>query len=369
LLIGLAGSTTFYGLFGLATLWRSLLGMFIARLGAGIACATISTATAYIADVTPREKRARGMALIGAAFGLGFTFGPLLAALALWASKDPGTSPMPGFLASALSAMALLLACFRLPESLSRQSAGRAIHHLDLSSLRMSLRVPSIPLLLGVSFLGVFALSNLESTLALAIDVVSRGITPQSAHYEPKVTTDLLVMFASIGLIQSIVQGGIVRQLAKRLSEAVLAVTGSALAITGFVLVALDLAAGSRWGGKWGLLGGAAVTISGIGFLGPAMQSLISRRSDPSKQGGIMGLGDSISTLARICGMSCGILLFYQGIVLPYWTAAAMMGGALSLVLAAVRRGRDFEGPQVDSPIPDDETITNVEIQLSKLPA
>jgi MFS family permease len=367
LLIGLAGSTTFYGLFGLATLWRSLLGMFVARIGAGIACATISTAQAYIADVTPREKRARGMALVGAAFGLGFTFGPLLAALALWVSKDPGTSPIPGFVASALSATALLLACFRLPESLSPQSAGRALHHVDFSSLRAALRVPSIPLLLVISFLGVFALANLESTLALTIDHLLEGATRLSAHYEPKVTPQLLLVFAAIGLIQSIVQGGIVRKLAKHLSEAVLAATGGSLAITGFILVAL--VCGSHRGGIWGLLGGVAVTVSGIGFLAPSMQSLISRRSDPSKQGGIMGLGDSISTLARICGMSCGIILFYKKADLPFWTAAVMMSGALCLVLAAVRRGKDFEGPRIESPIPDDETTANDEIQMTKLPA
>ncbi len=352
LLVGLAGSTMFYALFGLATLWRSLVWMFIARIGAGIACATISTAQAYIADVTPREKRARGMALIGAAFGLGFTFGPLLAACALWVSKDPGTSPMPGFVASALSATALLLACFRLPESLSPQSAGRALHHFDISSLRSALRVPSVPLLLVISFLGVFALANLESTLALTIASLLGGPTPHSLHHQPKVTPELLLVFASIGLIQSIVQGGVVRKLAQFLSEAVLAVTGGSLAFTGFILIAL--VAGSRWGGIWGLLGALAVTVSGIGFLAPSMQSLISRRSDPSKQGGIMGLGDSISTLARICGMSCGIILFDKKPDLPFWTAAVMMSGALCLVLIAVRRGKDFEGPRVESPIPDD---------------
>src|SRR5688572_24308754 len=80
LIIGLAGSTLFYGLFGLATAWQSLTGLFAARIGAGIAGATIATAQAYIADVTTKERRARGMALIGAAFALGFTLGPMLGA-------------------------------------------------------------------------------------------------------------------------------------------------------------------------------------------------------------------------------------------------------------------------------------------------
>ena len=83
LMVGLAGSVVFYSLFGIATVYRSLPLLFVSRIGAGIAGATISTAQAYIADATSLENRAKGMALIGAAFGLGFTFGPLFGSLAL----------------------------------------------------------------------------------------------------------------------------------------------------------------------------------------------------------------------------------------------------------------------------------------------
>ncbi len=83
LLIGLAGSTVFYTLFGLATVWRSLTWLFVARIGAGIAGATISTAQAYIADSTSTANRTKGMALIGAAFALGFTLGPVIGAVSL----------------------------------------------------------------------------------------------------------------------------------------------------------------------------------------------------------------------------------------------------------------------------------------------
>ena len=119
LIVGLLGSVVFYALFGVASIQKSLLLLFVARIGAGIAGATISTAQAYIADTTTPQTRARGMALIGAAFGLGFTFGPLLAAAAILGSgKEVSNSPWPGFVASGLSAVALLLAIFRLPESL-----------------------------------------------------------------------------------------------------------------------------------------------------------------------------------------------------------------------------------------------------------
>ena len=125
LMIGLAGSVLFYTLFGLATVWKSLAGLFISRIGAGIAGATIPTTQAYIADTTSLEGRAKGMALIGAAFGVGFTFGPLFGYLALPSGEgDPG--PGPGFAAAVLSAVALGLAYFKLPESLSAKSTSAA---------------------------------------------------------------------------------------------------------------------------------------------------------------------------------------------------------------------------------------------------
>src|SRR6476659_888059 len=130
LMVGLLGSVVFYALFGVASIYRSLLLLLVARIGAGIAGATISTAQAYIADTTTPQTRARGMALIGAAFGLGFTFGPLLAAAAILSSgTNVSNSPWPGFVASGLSAVALLLAIFRLPESLK---PGHSKMHLGI---------------------------------------------------------------------------------------------------------------------------------------------------------------------------------------------------------------------------------------------
>src|SRR4029450_9485429 len=113
ILVGLLASGIFYFLFGLATVWQSLTWLFAARIGAGIAAGTIPTAQAYIADVTTVAKRAKGMALIGIAFGLGFTFGPLIGYAALVFSKSEteiATSPWPGYAAATLSGVACLLA-------------------------------------------------------------------------------------------------------------------------------------------------------------------------------------------------------------------------------------------------------------------
>ncbi|HUG71475.1 MAG TPA: MFS transporter, partial [Pirellulaceae bacterium] len=141
LMIGLAGSVVFYFLFGIATIWKSLPLLFVARIGAGIAGATISTAQAYIADTTSLENRAKGMALIGMGFGLGFTFGPLLGFLAV-PSQDAEPGPWPGYAAAILSAIALGLAAFLLPESkhANSETAGKKI--FDANAFRVAMSVP-----------------------------------------------------------------------------------------------------------------------------------------------------------------------------------------------------------------------------------
>ncbi|HVJ82424.1 MAG TPA: MFS transporter, partial [Planctomycetia bacterium] len=170
LLLGLAGSTLFYALFAYGTYVGSLPLLFLSRIGAGIAGATIGTAHAYIADVTPPEKRTGGMALVGAAFGIGFTFGPLLGALALinQPSDSPTVSHWPGVWAAGLSFAALVLALFRLPES--RQPGGPArARKLSAENLRHVLATPLIPALILAFFAATLAFSQFESTLSLVL--------------------------------------------------------------------------------------------------------------------------------------------------------------------------------------------------------
>lgn len=353
LLLSLAGSTTFYFIFGLASAWHSLVWMFVARIGAGIAGATIPTAQAYIADVTVPERRARGMALIGAAFGLGFTLGPLIGAAAIFISRDVGVSPWPGYAAAILSAMALLFAVFKLPESMKISTGSEERKRFDLRSLLDALSVPSIAVLLVVVFFSVFALANFEGTISLAIrdTVASRGtgaaataasaVAKAGEEADPwMVTVRVFLVFAYIGIIQCLVQGVLVRKLADRVSEAALAFTGVVLSIAGFILLAVMAESGNRSIPL--LMVAAAVEVSGIAFVFPAVQALISRRTDPAEQGGILGAGESISSIARITGVFFGVWLYTAWPSVPYWAAAGMMAIVFLLVLAAVRTGGDF---------------------------
>ena len=124
---------------------RVWIGLFVARIGAGISGATISTAQAYIADSTTTENRTKGMALIGAAFGLGFTFGPLLAAAALISTdNNVAQSPWPGYVAAAISGCAFVFAFFKLPESKTADSQSTHKRLFDFAHSEKRWRFPRL---------------------------------------------------------------------------------------------------------------------------------------------------------------------------------------------------------------------------------
>ncbi len=339
LMVGLGGSVVFYTMFGIATIFKSLPLLFVSRIGAGIAGATISTAQAYIADATSLENRAKGMALVGAAFGLGFTFGPLFGFLAVPSgSGDPG--PGPGYAAAALSAVALALAYFKLPESLKPGNEAAERRWFNPTALREALSVPSIGLLLLAIFVCIFSFANFESTLSLMVSAKDGGYA-----FDFK---QVCLTFAFIGFILTLVQGGVVRRLSGRISESVMAITGTLIEIAGFAL----LARATTHASLGLLLCGLAVVVSGFAFITPSLNSLLSRWSDPTKQGGILGIGQSIASLARILGPMVGVPLFenralaetlgVQSAELPMFLATSLMALGLLLVVVASRRGRDW---------------------------
>jgi DHA1 family tetracycline resistance protein-like MFS transporter len=327
LIIGLLGSTIFYTLFGLASAWHSLTWLFITRIGAGIAGATISTAQAYIADTTTLQTRARGMALIGAAFGLGFTFGPLIGAFSL-PSANAVASPWPGYAAGILSGIALLLAIVLLPESL--QPGRRTEHHdwLDLGSFGEALSTPTIPAILLVSFISVVSFGGFETTLSLLLK--GPGFNLELRH--------VFYYFAYIGLTLTLAQGVLVRRLATRVSERSMATAGAVVSLVGFGLLVLASSAGSLPL----LLVASAVEVTGFALMTPSLQALISRRSDPAKQGRILGISQSVSALARILGPLFAIPLFKAATSYPYLAAIGLMLVALVTLTLGVRGGGDY---------------------------
>jgi DHA1 family tetracycline resistance protein-like MFS transporter len=339
LIVGLIGSVGFYLLFGLATVWQSLAWLFVARIGAGIAGATIPAAQAYIADVTTLANRARGMAMIGAAFGMGFTFGPLLGAAALLFSDDLSASPWPGYAAAALSCVALLMAIFLLPESLRPGSHSVGHRVLDLRAWRDAFQTPSVPALLAAAFASLVSFASFETTISLLLN--AEDLPFRFKFHE------VLLFYAFIGFTLSLAQGVLVRRLAPRVGEVALCLAGGIVTIAGFAL----LVAGTSSGQLWLLMVASAVEVTGFSLMTPSLQSLISRRSHPAKQGGILGVSQSTSSLARVAGPLIAVPLFFRSAVLPYAAAIAIMAVSILIFALFARRGTDHAAGAAVEPV------------------
>jgi len=333
LLAGLAGSVGFYALFGVASIVESLPLMFLSRIGAGICGATIATAQAYIADATGVHDRAKGMALIGAAFGAGFTFGPILGSIALpRAQVAPGQleplNALPGFLASGLSLIAFVLAFWKLPESLRAGVSATRHRWINLRALRAALSVPSVRALLALFFLSTFAIAQMEATLARLTDAVFH-LNDRHNFY----------VFTYLGLSLVIMQGVVVRRLAPRVGEPRLILAGMVLMAAGLELLSVS----TRYASLAGLIIVIPLTISGFSFVTPSVHALISRRSDPGRQGEILGVNQSAAAMARIIGPFLGNVLFGVGPRVVYDVSAVLLIPALLLAALSVHAGSDWQ--------------------------
>jgi MFS family permease len=346
LLLGLAGSFVFYTLFGIASevaefgsLQFAVVLLFVARLGAGVAGATISTAQAVIADTTTPDKRSRGMALIGAAFGIGFTFGPLLG----FASLFVPLKGAPGFAAAAFSLLALLLAVRLLPETLRTGSPHLRRRWLDVHGLLTTLRTPTIGLLVLTFFLATFAFGGLESTLALVNKLLLNPELDPHAQLSTEAAKSTesknFLVFAYVGFVLMLTQGLFYRRLVQRVGEVPFMRLGTALMCLGMAGAAAILLWRDTTQSQPFLLTISLLdmTVAVIGFacLTPSVQALISRRADPSRQGEVLGVNQSASALARILGPMIGLSLFdlTENHILPYTVGAALLFVVLLLTL------------------------------------
>lgn len=308
ILIGLCGSTLSYVGFALAESYGMLL---TTRIFAGVFAATISAAQAYIADTTAPEDRARGMGLIGAAFGLGFMLGPPLGGIA---AVKIGL-PAPGWIAASLCGMNALLALVRLPESLEPRFRKRApiANYLPFSRERFRAvrRHPYLWILLAQFFLVVFAFSNLEQTFSLLFQE-KFGFETGDAGYR----TGLILMFASA--VGALIQGKLIRGWVARFGEFNLLVAGFFFNWVGMML----FPAGPTFASYYLLM--LPITI-GQALINPTLNSLISKSAGPQEQGLVLGMSQGVGSLARAVGPFAGLSAFALFYGLPSAIGATSM--------------------------------------------
>lgn len=306
LLIGLAGSAAAYLAFGLA---GSLAALFLSRMISGATGGTVNVAQAYLADITPPERRSHAMGLIGAAFGLGFTIGPALGGIAsLWGDHGPG------LLAFAITGVNLVLAWLRLPETEVRRRPNYRPLPLEWRQL--------------ASPFGVMLCTTLAFT---AIYVAFPLFCQQVLGYDRRRVSALFVV---IGVITIIVQGRLVGRLAPRFGERALMIVGSLTLAAGFgaiPLSALPTAAGGR---AAAIVAAVALLTTGFCLVGPSLAGLVSRSTDAASQGRALGALQSVGAMARIVGPPvAGVLAQLAGPATPFYGAAvaALTGGAISV--------------------------------------
>ncbi len=263
--------------FGLA---GSLAMLFVARLIAGVSSATIGVAQAYIADSTTAENRAKGMGIIGAAFGLGFVFGPALGGL-----LAPFGHGVPAFAAAGLALLNGAFAIAMLPESLPAERLGERVQRgLSPARLAQAATIAGMPPLMAIYFLTIFAFATMEATFPLLTLSLFQFSEVQNGW-----------IFAYIGILIVILQGGLVGRLAKRFGE-------KKLVIAGALLLAVGLA-GLPFSTSVPVLMIILVPLAaGNGLANPSLTALISLTASRDAQGQTLGVAQSLASLGRVLG-------------------------------------------------------------------
>lgn len=331
MLLSTFGGMLAYVWFGLA---GSLAALFLSRLMAGVMGGNLGAAQAYIADVTTAEKRASGMALIGAAFGIGFVLGPAIATGLIHPSFADFFTGLgwtqvgdllreyrfeaTGFFAAAMSLGSFLMVWFFLPETVDTSNATQvdrprrpsplsATFWRNLARSEGILNTRAFRLLIVSGFL----LSFLQSTLFGAFPLYCEQVFGMSAE-------EVGIQFFYVGLITIVIQGGFIRVLTRYFKEEHLFVVGNLFTVAGFMLIGFASAVVMMT--VW-----LALMSVGMSLNGPTIASLISKQVDPSQTGALLGTYQSISGMGRVVGPTWGGFLFVFAPSLPFWLTGCIV--------------------------------------------
>lgn len=331
---------------------NALWMVFFARFLDGLTGANLPTVQAAISDSTTPKTRSQGLGLIGAAFGLGFIFGPALSGVALAATNNNYSAP--AFMAAGFALLSVLLTTFVFKETLPPEKRGQNTTNNRAFSLRRmaeGVREPSTGILLILSFVLQFVFGAFQVMFAPFI-LIKLGLS----------STGSAVAFVFIGLILVIVQAGLIRPLTERFGE-------RTLMITGFVLVSLGLFAFTitpdqtvPWyaradvvaelqqqagvganleqiallpsgdnSGYFGLVILLLATVpvsAGVGLIQPSGNSLLTQRAPKTRVGAILGLNSAFLSLGNILGPLWGGATFdYLSPIAPFLIGGVIMAG------------------------------------------
>ncbi|MFO1172205.1 MAG: TCR/Tet family MFS transporter [Hyphomicrobiaceae bacterium] len=303
----------------LMALAPNLVWLFIGRVISGITAASFSSAFAYVADVTPAEKRAKAYGRIGAAFGVGFVLGPALGGLL--GHADPR---LPFWVAAGLSLANFLYGLIVLPESLA--PGKRTPFRIKAAN-----PVGALSLLYGAGLTRYAAIKFLSD---LAHVVLPSTFVLFATYRFGWGAREVGLTLAGVGIGSLVVQGGLVEPIVEALGEAKALVLGTVFGMLGFAIY------GFAPNGSWAILGIPVMAFWGIA--NPALQALMTRQVPATDQGKLQGAGSSLTGVANLIGPLLFPLLFSWAIsgngVLhhpgsPFLLASLLMAGAVTLAL------------------------------------
>jgi len=295
-----------YIIFAFTTNYMLLL---ISRFVAGIGGSSIAVAQAYIADVTTKETRSKGMGLIGSAFGLGFVFGPLIGGFL----AEYGYL-ITGLAAGGFSVIAFIVTMIFLPESLTKReesiTAVQTVRRrlIDFEALKKVFSEPSRAVFIILFFILIFSFANIYGTFAL-LGIQVYGLTDLQNGY----------LFGITGLVSAIVQGGLIGHIDKMMTKKNILKVGS-------LIISISLGLIPYGGNFLGLALISGFLSIGTGMLQPTLLSLISDVTPDHEQGLTLGVNQSLSALARVMGPLWGGFAFeFLGYPFPFLTGGAFM--------------------------------------------
>ncbi len=290
--------------------------LILSRLFGGAMAGNLSVATAAIADVTDKKSRAKGMGMLGAAFGLGFIIGPAIGGVLSLVNVTgslsfiPGINPfsVPAIVAMFMSVVNFILLLTIFPETLTVDSGNRSTRPINPLALFKPSRHAGVNLTSGLYFVFIAAFAAMEFTLVfLAKDRF--GYTPFNNG----------MLFVYIGLIIIAVQGGVVRRVVPKYGEKQVALAGWLLVIPGLVIVGLCAA-------QWQMFFGLFLLSVGSSLVTPSLHSLISLYAPENEQGAVLGIFRSVGSLARAVAPIAGAAIYWKyGSEWPYLGAGLIL--------------------------------------------
>ena len=304
LVFSLAGTVVSFVMLALA---HSVAMLFLARIVDGLSGGNVSTARAYVADVTEPKDRARAYGLIGAAFGMGFIMGPALSGVLARVSY---TAPI--WAAAALTLVATAMAWLWLPETVHRARAGTGN---PLGYLPELLRRPVMRRVLTIDFIYWFSFAIFQTTFAL--------FAAQRFGFDASRTGYL---FAGFGVLGAVIQGGFIRPIVRRAGDKVTFIAGIVFSVAGLTAAAFAHSVT--------LFVLALVPLAiGMGFGHPTVSSLISRAGRGDEQGRVQGAAGAVESLGRTLGPVWGSASLQRfGEATPFLTGAMFLSLTLLVV-------------------------------------